>query len=147
MITYKKLLILRLSNLTEWKNEAEMIIPEEMRGDFNDAETCEFLGDGKCILRRYWENGQTRWKKEYQNGKSHRLSLGWYKNGQQWWKTEWQNGKLHGVALGWWENGHTRWKIEYQNGLKHGVALGWYKNGQQWWKTEYKNGKLIKDHI
>ena len=91
---YKDLLILRLSNLTKWKNEKEMIIPEEMRGDFDWAKTCEFLGDGKYILCRCWRNGRPAWKEEYQNNQKHGLSFGWHKNGQPRWKEEYQNGKL-----------------------------------------------------
>ena len=92
-INYKQLLILSLSNITEWKNEREMIIPKEMREDFGLANTCEILGDGKYILRNYYESGQLCWKEEYRNGQQHGFDLGWYENGQMWWKEEYQNGR------------------------------------------------------
>jgi len=91
-MNYKQLLILRLSGTIEWKSEAEMIIPKEMRKDFDYSHTCEFLGDGKYILRGYWENGNKHWEAEYQNGLLHGFNLGWYKNGRLHWKIKHQNG-------------------------------------------------------
>ena len=92
-MNYKQLLILRLSHLTEWLNEKEMLIPEEMREDFGWAETCEFLeASGKYVLRSYWGNGRLGWKTEYQNSRRHGVSLGWFENGQLNWKCEYQNG-------------------------------------------------------
>ena len=146
-MNYKQLLILRLSNLTEWLNEKEMIIPEEMRKDFNWATSCEFLGDGRCILRRYWENGRLFRKTEYQNGKRHGLDFCWHEDGQQWWETECKDGLKHGLSAWYYENGQQWEEAEYQNGLKHGLYLGWHKNGRLMWKQEYKNGKLIKRHL
>jgi len=122
-MNYKQLLILSLSNLTEWKNEKEMIIPEEMRRDFNWCNTCEFLGDGRYILREYWGNGQPRWKIEY------------------------QNGRLHGKAILWWENGNKRWEDEYQNGQRHGKDICWCENGDKRWEDEWENGKLIREYL
>ena len=116
MIDYKQLLVLRLSHLTEWLNENEMIVPEEMHGDFNYGETCEFLGDGKYILRDYYESGQLCWKAEYQNGQRHGLDLGWWESGQQWWKEEWQNNQQHGLSIEWLEDGKKRLKEEWENG-------------------------------
>jgi len=94
-MNYKDLLILRLSNLTEWKNEKEMIIPEEMRKDFRWATSCEFLGDGKYILRDYRENGNKRWEDEYQNGQLHGRSIDWKRDGNKLCEQEYNNGKLH----------------------------------------------------
>jgi len=93
-MNYKQLLILKLSNLTKWKNETEMYIPEDMRRDFDWAKTCEFLGDRKYILYRYWKNGHLYRKTEYQNGLKHGLDLSWYPDGQPDWKVEYQNGRL-----------------------------------------------------
>jgi len=118
-MNYKQLLILSLSGVAEWLNETEMIIPEEMRKDFSHAASCEFLGDGKCILCRYHGSGKLYWKIEYQNGRRHGFSFGWY-----------ENGRLH-------------WKIEYQNNQLHGLSCGWMEDGQPYWKREWKNGKLI----
>jgi len=120
-MNYKQLLILRLSNLTEWKNEKEMIIPEEMRDSFWCAETCEFLGDGKYILYRYYKNGQLH----------HRI--------------EYQNNQLHGLYIGWYEDGSRRWQSEYQNNQLHGLSIGWYEDGDLLWKEEWKNGKLVRE--
>jgi len=144
-MNYKQLLILRLSNLTEWKNEREMIIPEEMRKDFGWAHTCEFLDDGKYILRCYYKGGHRQRETECQNGQRHGLDFYWYKDGQLYWKIEYQNGQSHGVGLGWWESGQPKWKTEFQNNLKHGFSIGWHENGQQWWEAEYKNGVLIRN--
>ena len=93
-MNYKQLLILSLSNITKYKNEAEMIIPEEMREDFGWHQTCELLGDGKYILRRYWENGQPAWKEEYQNGRRHGRAILWWEDGNKRWEDEWKNGKF-----------------------------------------------------
>ena len=121
MITYKQLLILGLSNITKWKSEAEMIIPEEMRKDFGRVNTCELLGDGRYILRGYYKNGQTAWKIEYQNGLQHRFSLGWH------------------------ENGHQKWRVEYQNGQPHGKSIGWREDGVKWREDEWQNGRFVRN--
>ena len=148
MITYKQLLILRLSNLTEWKNENEMLIPEEMRGDFDWAETCEFLGDGRYILREYWKNGWLGWKTEYQNGQRHGKDIyWWWKNGNKRWEREYQNDQRHGKDIYWWENGNKLWETEYQNGQLHGRSFGWRESGIKHLENEYQNGKLIKRHL
>ena len=123
-MNYKQLLILKLSDTIEWKNEREMIIPKEMRKGFDWSNTCEFLGGGKYILRCYYKGGQLYWKREYQNGQRHGLSFGW-----------------------WWRNGQSAWKAEYQNGLRHVFNFGWYSDGRSMWKEEYQNGKLIKRHL
>ena len=120
-MNYKDLLILKLCHLTEWKNEKEMIIPEEMCGDFGWEETCEFLGDGKYIFRRYCENGQPRLK------------------------VDCQNGQRHGFSLGWWKDGQPKWKTEYQNGLRHGKDTWWCKDGSKWVEAEYQNGEFIRN--
>ena len=146
-MNYKQLLILRLSNLTEWLNEKEMYIPGEMHRDFNYAETCEFLGDGKYILRDYWKNGHLYWKREYHNGQIHGTNLGWHENGQPHWKAEYQNGLVHGLYLGWWENGNKRWEDEYQDGQQHGRTVEWNKSGYLYREEEYQNGQLIKRHL
>ena len=115
-MNYKQLLILRLSNLTKWKNEKEMIIPKEMRRDFDWFNTCEFLGDGRCILRYYWENGQLHREIEYRNGLRHGKNIYWWKNGDKCWETQYQNGQKHGKSLCWYENGNKEGEAQYQNG-------------------------------
>jgi len=92
--TYKDLLIFSLSNIAEWKSEVEMIIPEEMRKDFYGADTCEFLGDRKYILRLYWENGNKRWEIGCKNEYAHGRYIRWCKKGYKSWETEYLNGKL-----------------------------------------------------
>jgi len=118
-MNYKQLLILSLSNITKYKNEAEMIIPEEMREDFGWHQTCELLGDGKYILRRYWKSGNKLWEKEC------------------------QNNQQHGQSMGWYESGNRHWKIEYQNGLIHGKETWWSGDGIKWYEAEYENGNRL----
>jgi len=120
MVNYKDLLILRLSSIVEWKNEREMIIPEEMHRGFSWYDTCEFLGDGKYILRDYYKNGSPRRKEEY------------------------QNEQQHGFDLGWWPSGRPYWKIEYQNRLRHGYTIYWDESGNKYIDEEYKNGRWIR---
>jgi len=143
-MNYKQLLILRLSNLTEWKNENEMMIPKEMRKDFGWAHTCEFLDDGKYILRCYYKGGHLYYKTAYKNDQLHGFNLGWYENGKPAWKAEFQNGLEYGAGLGWWESGQQWWEVEYQNGWRHGLNLRWYENGHLRWKKEYQNGELVR---
>jgi len=118
---YKKLLILSFSGVAEWKNEKEMIIPNNMIGYNCFFSTCELFGDGKYILR------------------------GYYKGGELYRRTEYQNGRQHGLSLGWYENGQPAWKVEHQNDQQHGLSLGWWKDGQERWKEEYHGGKFIRD--
>ena len=98
-MNYKQLLILRLSNLTKWKNDEEMIIPEEMRRDFDWTNTCEFLGDGKYILRDYYNNGNKYYKAEYRNGQQHGESILWLMNGKKWHHYKHQDGELIGSMI------------------------------------------------
>jgi len=145
MIDYKELLILRLSHLTEWKNETEMIIPEEMCGDFLRDNTCEFLGDRKYIIRSYYENGRPARKAEYQNGLRHGLSIGWRENGDKYWEREYQNDQRYRKYIGWHTNGNKYWEDEYQNDQLHGRSVDWDKNGNKISEMEYQNGKYIRN--
>jgi len=73
-MNYKQLLILRLSNLTEWLNETEMIIPEEICEDFGWFDTCEFLGDGKYILRSYHTYSYIVWETKWESERCYSLA-------------------------------------------------------------------------
>jgi len=99
-----------------------MIIPKEMREDFDWCETCEFLGDGKYILRLCWENGHLRWKREY------------------------QNDLKHGEDITWWSNGNKRCEVYYRNGRLHGKYIVYNKNEIKHIDKEYKDGILIRSH-
>jgi len=99
MDKYKQLLILRLSNLTEWKSEAEMIIPKEMRRDYYWFETCELIGDGKYILRYYWSNGNKHWEAYYQNDQRHGKYICWKQNGDRYREEEWSNGHQNNIVI------------------------------------------------
>jgi len=117
-MNYKDLLILRLSNLTEWKNEKEMIIPSGMVIDWQECSfhTCEFFGDGRHKLRGYYENGDKGWEADYKNDRIHGRSDGWYKNGNKHWEYEYQNNLRHGRAICWCESGDIYTEEEYVDG-------------------------------
>ena len=69
-LLYKKLLILGLSGIARWKNEKEMIIPDGILNDWYGPNlTCEFLGDGRYMLRGYYDDGSIRFfGREYKDG-------------------------------------------------------------------------------
>lgn len=54
VISYKILLTIRLSDVSEWNNEREMIIPKELmeKEHLGNVFTVEFLdGDGEYMIR------------------------------------------------------------------------------------------------
>jgi len=146
-MNYKDLLILRLSNLTEWKNEKEMIIPNDMGIDFYTSScTCEFLGDGRCMLRGYLRNGGIDWTAEYQNGQKHGKYIVWYSTGGKWYEQDYKNGQRHGKYMEWDKNGKKDIRTDYKNGQVHGKRIRWFESGKKWYEEEYQNGKKIKQN-
>jgi len=145
IITYKDLLIYKLSGITEWKNEKEMILPSEYISGAALHRTYEFLGDGKYVLREYFQNEQIFWKSEYQNDEAHGLYLGWHDNGQLHWRKELRNGHIHGIDVGWWRNGRQHWRTEFQNSIICGEDLVWYKSGLPKSIRGWKNGERYSE--
>ena len=94
MITYKNLLILKLSHLTEWKNDKEMYMPNDMVCYDGAFFTCEFLGDRRYVLRGYYENGDIWWERNYKDGKLHGRTILRYVGGKKYWEDIWEDGGL-----------------------------------------------------
>jgi len=74
------------------------------------------ISQQRYIVRRYWENGNKVWEKEFQHNQQHGKHIEWYRNGNKWWEVEYQNEKLHGKYIEWWRDGSKTWEEEYQNG-------------------------------
>ena len=145
MITYKNLLILQLCHLTEWKNDKEMYVPNDMMEKYAGAFfTCEFLGNRRYILRSYYENGSEAWEQEYKDGKRNGKHIGWYENRNKHWEEEYKDGKRNGKYISWYKNGNKHWEEEYKDGKRNGKYISWYKNRNKHWEEEYKDGKLIR---
>jgi antitoxin component YwqK of YwqJK toxin-antitoxin module len=71
------------------------------------------------ILIEYWENGQIRYKHNY------------------------NNGKYHGIQIKYYSNGQIRYKKNYINGKYHGEQIGNHGTGKIWYKDYYINDKLV----
>jgi len=99
-MNYKQLLILRLSNLTEWKNEREMIVsdPKKMLGvSFaSDLVTCEFPDDHSgFVIHGYYKNKVKLYRGEYnKSGLKHGKSFGWREDGRPAWEEEYRDGHI-----------------------------------------------------
>jgi len=87
-ITYKQLLVLKLSGVIEWLNEREMIIPRDTINWPGHHHTCEFFGDGRYTLRRYYENGRLYWEQEFLRDKPYGKYVEYCKDGLINYKTE-----------------------------------------------------------
>ncbi len=133
-----------LSGITSYKPGTKEILWENEDGD---EITVEYIGGETeyAIVRRYYENGQKRWEREYHQGQPHGKSLVWCENGQKYWKKEYRQGQQYGKDLGWWENGKKRWEEEYHQGQQHGKSLYWWENGQKHWEIEYHHGELTSE--
>jgi len=115
-MNYKQLLILKLSGVVEWKNEKEMMIPEEMHKDFDLYQTCEFLGDCRYILREYHKNGKLYRRAEHQNDQRHGKWISCYKSGQLMVEMEYRCDLRHGMEFRYWGDERPAWEKEWENG-------------------------------
>jgi len=95
MISYGKLLILKLSGTAEIKNKNEIVIPEEMtpKKYKPDVLTAEIVGDGKYIMRGY-RYSKLEWQARYSGEKRDGMAQGWDDKGNLYWKIEYKNGEI-----------------------------------------------------
>ena len=147
-MNYKELLILRLSHLIEWKNEKEMFVPNNFTGG-SLTNTCEFLGNGRYIIRSYYNiklyANKLYAKKEYKNNLLNGLSLGWHENGQRRCRVEFRDGRK-GSTVHYYRNGRPEWKHQYNKyGNLQGIERWWHEDGQPKSIKEWENGKLIRE--
>ena len=117
MITYRDLLILKLSHLTEWKNETEMYVPNCMMEYYDSfSSTCEFLENGRYILRGYYEDGSKHYKDEFKYDERDGKYIEWYENGNKHYEMTFRDGKLNGKRFMWRESGYNELCEEHKDG-------------------------------
>jgi len=171
-IDYKKLLILSLSNIAEWKNEAEIIVPSDICV-FNflpggSLLTCELLGDRRYIIRTYYENGIKASEEEYVGSERSGSSIFYNLNGAKNCQIEYQNNKrngkcirynlgnsgikteiefkndqYHGKYTEYYENGQIKSECVYRDSQQCGKWFGYYSDGRMSWEQEFRDGNIV----
>ena len=144
MLKYKDLLVLELSGTTEWKSDAEMIIPDDltdglMKNGWNY--TCEFLGDGNYIIREY-EYETQRVEEWYYRDVLHGPFLLWNRHGVKIVEDYFKYNNLHGQSINYLDTTGKKYKIiTYKDDELHGKTIIW-EDGSRIERT-YCNGDLI----
>ena len=116
---YKDLLILKISEIAEWYNEKEMFIPRDMISTWIWEDwfyTCEFLGDGLHIFRRYHKDGSKLEEDGYKYELPHGKYIKWLRNGDKRFEKEYKDGHFHGKHIEYsykiWKNGKLMDKFD-----------------------------------
>ena len=102
----------------KWKNEWYTIhtqIAEDVDGH-GDKREIKIIGNRKYITSLY-ENGTTRYKIEYKNGKE------------------------EGKWILWYRNKNKKYEVEYKDGKKEKV-IWYFDNGNKWFEEKYNDGKF-----
>jgi antitoxin component YwqK of YwqJK toxin-antitoxin module len=84
--------IAKLSDIVEYKNPNEIW----WKNEWGHKITIEFVDNSvsSSVVRRYYENGNNWYEREYQNGQLHGKATWWYENGNKDCEKEYQNGNL-----------------------------------------------------
>ena len=119
------------------KRERERIAAEEQR-----------IADSKpAVKETFHPNGKLKSRVNYRSkndgGEKHGLERWWYENGQLRWERTFENGEKHGLQRYWDENGKLDFETHYENGKQNGLYRSWRENGQLWYEYCYSNGERI----
>ena len=121
----------------EWYGKYEPV--EDVDTDGYKRETIT-IGNRKYVTT-FFENGNTKEKEEYKDGKPEGKWTAWYSNGKKYYEVKHKDGKNEGKWITWWYNGNIHEEGEYKNGKKEGKWVGWYENGNRMNEREFKNDK------
>ena len=69
----------------------------------------------------------------------------WYQSGNKRLQKFYDNYKLNGKSITWYKNGQVWEELNYKNNHLDGVCTSWFSDGQQRLEKIYINGKLIED--
>ena len=105
-----------------------------------DKSSMELIS-GKIV--DFWDNGNFRHRKEYQDGQPHGLSEIFFEHGALWMETPFKNGKRHGVLRTLWKSGLTMMRLTYKDGLSDGVEEVFDEDGSLVSSIVYRNGKIV----
>ena len=101
---------------------------------------CCFLSYSQ-IETIYYDNGQLKEEKTFQNGKIEGVCKFYYEDGQLQFEGKFKNGKKDGQQRWWYENGQLEYEEYYNHGQKEGVWKGWWENGQLEYEGQFKHNK------
>ena len=101
------------------------------------------------LERDYYENGQLKLERNYEDGKLHGLSKEYFENGQLKFIHNQKNGEYHGLLKGYYIDGKLKYEFNYKNDKKDGLCKDYYETGQLKFEGNYKEGNfhgLCKDY-
>lgn len=107
------------------------------------------LGREDGIQESWYENGQKKESRYYDNGKKAGIHTGWYENGSQRFVYNFKDGEYEGELKEWYPNGHIYKDFKYVKGHEAGMQTAWKPNGKLLVNYEVKNGRkygLIGTH-
>lgn len=92
----------------------------------------------------YWDNGQVKLNKKYENGVSEGWERGFHRNGAKYSEVYLIGGEMpDGKSITWYENGEISTEYFIKDGKADGDWLVYHKNGQLQEKGYYQNDSLI----
>ena len=94
------------------------------------------------LERDYYENGQLKLERNYEDGKLHGLSKEYFENGQLKFIHNQKNGEYHGLLKGYYIDGKLKYEFNYKNDKKDGLCKEYFENGQLKNEGNFKDGKL-----
>ena len=94
------------------------------------------------LERDYYENGQLKLERNYEDGKLHGISKEYFENGQLKFIHNQKNGEYHGLLKGYYIDGKLKYEFNYKNDKKDGLCKDYYETGQLKFECNYKEGKL-----
>lgn len=96
---------------------------------------------GKVI--EFYDSGQKKQEKNFENGKLHSAYVYWYPNGSYHIQGNYINNKKDGFWQYWHKNGQKEKECNYNNDKMNGLNIEWFPNGQKRIKSNYTDDELV----
>ncbi len=82
------------------------------------------------VKKAFDDSGKLKYERNYENGKLHGISRGYYPSGKLKVTSSFYNGLAWGDTIGYYENGKVKASIPFVKGKVEGVQKEFYNNGQ-----------------
>lgn len=93
--------------------------------------------------RKWYNNGQQRYKAFYISNRLDGLAYAWTSEGVMVKAAHYVNGYTHGVQKLWYDDGQPFKVMNYNMGQEEGLQSAWRKNGALFINYEAKNGRFF----
>lgn len=114
----------------------------EKRGNSLIAKLPVIEGKENGVAYGWFETGEKKYQRSFNNGQRHGVHKTWFKNGQLASVNFYVNDKLEGEQKGYFENGKIWQVLNYKKGYEEGKQKTWNNTGRVINNFTVKNGKL-----